>query len=95
MFTEYQLPGQAPTPYAFGIDKQHNIWYSSYLMDVIGRFDPKTGKVTEYPFPHAENTLRELFRDDQGRMWWGSPGNGKVGYFYTTSAAGGSHSSGN
>lgn len=95
MFTEYQLPGQAPTPYAFGIDKQHNIWYSSYLMDVIGRFDPKTGKVTEYPFPHAENTLRELFRDDQGRMWWGSPGNGKVGYFYTTSAAVGSHLSGN
>jgi streptogramin lyase len=51
-------------------------------MDTINRFDPKTGKVTEYPFPHAEIVMREFFRDAQGRMWYGSAPNNKVGYFY-------------
>jgi hypothetical protein len=34
----------------------------------------------EYPFPHSENTIREFFRDAEGRMWYGSPSNDKVGY---------------
>jgi hypothetical protein len=32
-------------------------------MDVIGRLDPGTGKVTEYPYPHAENTMRNFFME--------------------------------
>jgi streptogramin lyase len=51
-------------------------------MDVIGRLDPATGHVTEYPFPHSENTMREFFLDSQGRMWFASPANNKVGYFF-------------
>jgi virginiamycin B lyase len=89
-FKEYGLPGGEDTfPYALGIATDHSIWYSSYYLDVIGRLDPKTGKVTEYPFPHSENTIREFFRDPEGRMWYGSPSNNKVGYFYLTAATGG------
>jgi streptogramin lyase len=51
-------------------------------MDVLGRMDPKTGKTVEYPFPHSENTIREFFLDSQGRNWYASPSNAKVGYFY-------------
>jgi streptogramin lyase len=50
----------------------------------MGALDPKTGKVTLYPFPHVENTIREIFRDAQGNLWYGSPSNNKVGYFYLT-----------
>jgi streptogramin lyase len=74
------LPGPEPTPYGLGIDADNHIWYSSYNMDVLGRFDPSTGKTVEYPFPHSENTIREFFRDAKGRMWYGSPSNDKVGY---------------
>ena len=74
-----------PTRWAVGLD--HSVWYSSYYLDVIGRLDPKTGKVMEYPFPHSENTIREFFRDSEGRMWYGSPSNNKVGYFYLTGAS--------
>jgi streptogramin lyase len=74
------------TPYALGIDKNHTIWYSSEHLDVIGNLDPKTGLVTEYPFPQSENTMREFFADAQGRMWFGSPANNKVGYFYLAGA---------
>jgi streptogramin lyase len=38
--------------------------------------------VTEYPVPRAENSMRDFFLDDQGRMWFGSPANDRVGYFY-------------
>ena len=46
-FTEYPLPGPEPTPYGLGIDADTHIWYSSYNMDVLGRFDPKTGTAVE------------------------------------------------
>jgi virginiamycin B lyase len=84
-FKEYDLPGGKDVfPYGVGIDTNNDVWYSSYYMDVLGRLDPKTGKITEYPFPHSENTIRELFRDSEGRMWYGSPSNNRVGYFYLT-----------
>jgi len=84
-FKEYDLPGGKDVfPYGVGIDTENNVWYSSYYMDVLGRLDPKTGKIIEYPFPHSENTIRELFRDSEGRMWYGSPSNNRVGYFYLT-----------
>ncbi len=50
--------------------------------DVVGCLDPKTGQVVEYPLPFSENTMREFFLDDRGRMWFASPSNNKVGYFY-------------
>jgi virginiamycin B lyase len=84
-FKEYDVPGGVDAfPYAIGIGADHSIWYSSYYLDVIGRLDPKTGKIIEYPFPHSENTIREFFPDSDGRMWYGSPSNNKVGYFYLT-----------
>ena len=47
-------------------------------MDVMGRLDPKTGNVTEYPYVHAENMMKEFFMDKQGHMWYGSAPNNKV-----------------
>jgi virginiamycin B lyase len=84
-FQEYDLPtGPRTHPYGLGVDAKGNIWYSSYYFDVLGRLDPITGKITQYPFPHSENTIREFFLDRQGRMWYGSPSNNRVGYFYLT-----------
>jgi virginiamycin B lyase len=86
-FEEYDLPtGPQTHPYAVGVDANDNIWYSSYYFDVLGRLDPNTRKITQYPFPHPENTLRELFLDSEGRMWYGTPANNKVGYFYLRDA---------
>jgi virginiamycin B lyase len=81
-FKEYKLPGPRPTPYALAVGADHMIWYSSEWQDVLGRLDPATGEVTEYPIPHAENSMRDFFMDDKGRLWFGSPANDRVGYFY-------------
>ena len=58
------------------------IWYSSHEQDTLGRLDPKTGEVIEYPYPHSEISMREFFLDSQGRMWYASSVNNKIGYFY-------------
>jgi hypothetical protein len=50
--------------------------------DEVRRLNTTTGKVTEYPFPHSEITSREYFLDALGRMWYATPSNNKVGYFY-------------
>ena len=81
-FKEFTLPGPRATPYALGIDTAHKIWYSSDWQDVLGRLDPDTGKITEYPMPMVENGMRDFFLDAQGHVWFGSPANNKVGYFY-------------
>lgn len=81
-FKTFALPGPSPSPYPLNIDRDHYIWYGSTDQDTIGRLDPNTGQVTEYPFPHSEGLMREFFLDPQGRMWFATPTNNRVGYFY-------------
>ncbi len=82
-FKEYPLPGGRPTPYALVIDKNTgHLWFSSMEMDTISELDPATGKITLYPFLFPENGMRDFFQDADGRIWWGSQANNRVGYFY-------------
>jgi streptogramin lyase len=64
------------------MDRNKMIWYASHEQDTIGRFDPKTGEVIECPNPHSEMSMREFLMDSQGRMWYASSVNNKVGYWY-------------
>ena len=72
-----------PAPVTVAAATSQNV---PYYLDEVGRLKPTTGKVTEYPFPHSEITSREYFLDAQGRMWFGTPANNKVGYFYLAGA---------
>ncbi|MGH9681073.1 MAG: virginiamycin B lyase family protein, partial [Candidatus Acidiferrales bacterium] len=82
-FQEYALPGGRPSPYALAIDKNTgHIWISSLEMDTVTELDPSTGKIITYPFLFSENGMRDFFQDSEGRMWWGSQVNNRVGYFY-------------
>jgi virginiamycin B lyase len=84
-FKEFPLPGPSASPYAITVDKR-GVWYASTDQDLIGRLDPNTGKVIEYPFPHSEAMMREFFIDAEGRIWFATPTNNRVGYFYLTGA---------
>ena len=55
------------------------------LIGLAGRARPArsdTGTVIEYPMPFLENGMRDFFLDAEGHVWFGSPANNKVGYFY-------------
>ena len=82
-FKEFALPGGRPTPYALMIDKNTgHVWFSSMEMDIISEMDPATGKIMQYPFLFSENGMRDFFQDADGRTWFGSQANNRVGYFY-------------
>jgi streptogramin lyase len=71
----------ALTPYGVGVDRNDFVWYASYDNYTLGRLDPSTGKVLEYPLPYSGNGIREILQDVDGRMWFGTSFNNKVGYF--------------
>ena len=48
----------------------------------MGQLNPESGKVIEYPMPYVDNGMRDFFLDKDGRIWYASPPNNKIGYFY-------------
>jgi streptogramin lyase len=70
-----------------GVDHDDNVWYASMYTDVMGRLDPKTGKVTEYPSPYGERGTRDMVVDAKGRIWYGAQPYFKAGYVRVRTAA--------
>src|SRR5258707_940412 len=70
IITEYDLPNPLIQPHHVMLDRQGNAWYSDFGQMFLGKMDPKTGKVTQYPIPvvkqgWSEGTLDlEIDRDD-------------------------------
>ena len=57
--------------------RKGNVWYSDFTSQFIGKLDPKTGKVVEYPVPHsrlgpiAQGGL-QIDIDKEGRIYYGN-----------------------
>jgi streptogramin lyase len=51
IFTEYDLPQAHIQPHDVVMDSKGNVWYSDFGQMFLGKMDPKTGKVTQYPIP--------------------------------------------
>jgi streptogramin lyase len=74
--TEYDLPRETISPHDVIADADGIVWYSSFGEQNLGRLDPKTGKVTEYPIPEHKAGFPTGFlglRDDNaGNLWLGN-----------------------
>ena len=73
IITEYDLPRQTIEPHDVIVDADGMVWYSDFGEQFLGKMDPKTGKVTEYPIPvlkagFPRGTL-DLETDKDGNMW--------------------------
>jgi virginiamycin B lyase len=70
IITEYDLPNRLIQPHDVMLDRQGTVWYSDFGQMFLGKMDPKTGKVTQYPIPEVKKgypvgTLNlEFDRDD-------------------------------
>ena len=49
--TEYDLPRKVAQPHDVIVDSNGIVWYSDFADEFLGKLDPKTGQVTEYPIP--------------------------------------------
>ena len=87
--TEYDLPRATIEPHDVVVDAQGIVWYSNFGEQTIGRLDPVTAKVTEYPVPVLKDgfptgTLGLQF-DQQGNLWLGLMNQGGIAKFDTAS----------
>jgi streptogramin lyase len=73
IITEYDLPRKLAMPHDVIVDADGMVWYSDFADQFIGRLDPKTGKVTDFPIPELKKgfplgTL-ELQSDKDQNLW--------------------------
>ena len=73
MITEYDLPKRTRQPHDVVVDSDGIVWYASFGEPVLGKLDPKTGKITEYPIPvlkpgHINGNL-DLELDEDQNLW--------------------------
>src|SRR5438132_6371031 len=73
IITEYDLPRKLAMPHDVMVDSDGMAWYSDFGEQFIGRLDPKTGKVTDFPIPELKKgfplgTL-DLQLDKEENVW--------------------------
>jgi virginiamycin B lyase len=75
VITEYDLPRPTAMPHDVILDKDGTAWYSDFGHQFVGKLEPKTGKVTEYPVPTLKAELPpgnlDIEFDKAGNLWIG------------------------
>jgi streptogramin lyase len=81
--TEYDVGRVTTEPHDILVDKDGNVWYSDFGEMDIGKFDPKTLKLTEYPIkkfkPNAPTGLLSIEFDKTGKIWFDTMYQGSLG----------------
>src|SRR2546428_5836588 len=75
IITEYDLPRKVAMPHDVIVDASGKAWYSDFGSQYLGKLDPKTGKVTEYPIPEFKRGFPQgsldIEIDKDGNIWQG------------------------
>jgi streptogramin lyase len=56
IYTEYDLPARTRQPHDVIVDSEGTVWYAAFGEQILGKLNPKTGKITEYPVPVLKPT---------------------------------------
>ena len=67
---EYELPNTDSRPRRIAISPDDIIWYSDYSRGYLGRLDPKTGKVTDWPSPSGPKSQPYGITHLNGAIWY-------------------------
>jgi virginiamycin B lyase len=85
IITEYDLPRPEALPHDAMADSQGMVWYSDFGSQYLGKLDPKTGKIVEYPVPlvdpKAPKGALDLGLDPEGKIWQGTMYQGVIARF--------------
>jgi streptogramin lyase len=85
IITEYDLPRKTMQPHDVVLDAQGIAWFSDFGEQALGRLDPKTGKVSEYPVPVLKQGFPTgalgMQPDPQGNLWLGMMFQGGIAKF--------------
>jgi virginiamycin B lyase len=81
--TEYDMVRPTTEPHDVLVDKEGTVWYTDFGEMFIGKFDPKTLKLTEYPIKKfkdkAPTGLLSIEFDHAGKIWFDTMYQGSLG----------------
>jgi streptogramin lyase len=85
VYTEYDLPQRTRQPHDVIVDSQGMAWYASFGEQILGKVDPKSGKVSEYEIPTLKpksptGILAVRFDEDEN-IWLGMQFQGGIARF--------------
>ncbi len=73
IITEYDLPRPTIEPHDVIVDEHGMVWYTDFGEEFIGKLDPKTGSLKEYPMlvlkPGYPQGLLDIEEDKAGNFW--------------------------
>jgi streptogramin lyase len=85
IITEYELPRPTIEPHDVIVDADGMAWYSNFGEQTLGKLDPRTAKVTEYPVPELKpgfpTGMLSLRSDKDGNLWLGMMYQGAIAKF--------------
>ena len=85
IITEYDLPRPTIEPHDVIVDEHGIVWYTDFGEMFIGRLDPKTGALKEFPVPKLKEGypegLLDIEEDKSGDMWAGMMYQGALAHF--------------
>lgn len=85
IYTEYDLPQRTRQPHDVIVDSDGMAWFASFGEQILGRLDPKTGKVTEYQIPRLKQNeptgILALRFDQDQNLWMGMQFQGGIAKF--------------
>jgi streptogramin lyase len=81
--TEYDVGRVTTEPHDILVDKEGNVWYTDFGEMFIGKYNPKTLKLTEYPIKKfkdkAPTGLLSIEFDHVGKIWFDTMYQGSLG----------------
>ena len=87
IITEWDLPRPTIQPHDVVVDSKGIVWYSDFGSQFIGKFDPKTGKLTEIPTPELKKGsplgALSIRMDRDENLWLGMMYQAAIGKFDT------------
>jgi virginiamycin B lyase len=75
IITEYDLPRRDGEPHDAVMDPEGMIWYADFVAPIIGRLNPRTGEIKEWPLPEIKPGFPTgslgVALDPKGNPWIG------------------------
>jgi len=85
IYTEYDLPKRTRQPHDVIVDSEGMAWYASFGEQILGKLDPRTATVTEYPIPllkpGAPTGILGMRFDHDQNLWLGMQFQGGIAKF--------------
>jgi len=77
---EWPVPSKGGHPHDPAVGNDGSLWFTEQMVNKLGRLDPKTGAIQEFPLPTDQNSgPHGLVSDKDGNIWFTANFGGYIG----------------